>query len=197
MYTSSFYPTAAPMPFVESGGRQRLHFCCFWKHLVFLRWEGLRHGLKAPAPRWGSAKVIPCDSESPELSGPTWGSRPLAFGFTQWPRRQFTHGASSSMLVLKLALKVPPESSLPDFAMILLTQSPIESLCAQMSWSHHHLKRTLSQTSVQRSKIHSTWGYRSMELTPWSLLCACCGHPSAQNCPVDSCETVDPTLPLH
>ena len=109
---------------------------------------------------YSSIKAIPCDSESPALSGPTWGSRSLALGFTRWPRRQFTHGASSAMLVLKLALKVPPESSFPDFLKILPTQSPVESLCAQMSWSHYHLKQTLSQTSVQRSELHGTWGYK-------------------------------------
>lgn len=173
------------MLLVEGEGRQRLHFCCFWKHLIFLRWEEPRRGLKAPTLRWESPKAIPCDSKSPALSGPTWGGSSLALGFTWWPRRQFTHGASSAMLVLKLALKVPPEYSFPDFLRILLTQSPVESLCAQMSWSHHHLKQTLSQTSVQRSGYAVPEDIRSMELTPWSFLCACCGHPSAQNCPAE------------
>lgn len=160
VYTPSFHPTATPMPLVEGTGRQRLHFCCFWKHLIFLRWEEPRRGLKAPALRWGPAEAMPCNSKSPALSGPMWGGRPLALGFTPWPRRQFPPGASSEMLVLKLALKVPPASSFPDFLEILPTQSPVESLCAQMSWSHHHLKQTLAQTSVQRSELHSTWGYK-------------------------------------
>lgn len=59
-----------------------------------------------------------------------------------------------------VGLEVSSESSTRVFLSRLFEdfadQSPVESLCAQMSWSHYHLKQTLSQTSVQRSELHGT-----------------------------------------
>lgn len=141
-------------------------------------------------------KRSPCDSKSLHSQDLRGGGRPLALSSHRDRGGNFL-GASSEMLVLKLALKVPPSSSFPDFSKILPTQFPVESLCAQMSWSHHHLKQTLAPDKCARDQSYTVpEDIRSMDSDPEvsSVLAVVpqCPGTAQQNCPVDTCETVDP-----